>query len=1062
MNRKLQKQYCLDDEIKKRAYYILLGLLFLPFSFMGQEVIINDVTFTKIPDDLQLVARDTVTNKGSVIIEGQVDFNLTPYNEVQIKVFREGNIYGTLLTQSLFYTNDLAPFNFIISIDAELANYSFEINGIVGGSPTIITNVVDVVAGDVYVIQGQSNGVAVDIVNQEDRMDFSNSANENISNFIRVFERQNVDTSRNQWFVGQGDRNGGVNGNTGQWGLKLAKMLIDFNQIPVAIFNGAVGNMTVSDFLAPVDYETSQESNYGKLYYRLNKTRLKESVKAIFWSQGEKVGDADEYESIFNQIKSSWLIDYPNIKKTYIFQTKNGCSFFAPNDPNSINLHKIKEAQRQLAYKNNDIHIMTTSALKQADESGNQYFDYCHFLFTDGYEEFAKRIFELVQRDFYGGGSSAEIEPPMIMDAYLTNNTTLVIDTDALALLNNSVPISYFTLKNSDGSTSSTSISNITTSENKIIFSLSNYPGESVTISYYGPPAGVQGDFITNSNNLELICFYKYPIDTSRFTVWNGLNWSNNLPDLSKYAIIDGTYSAIDGNIVANNLTINSGKNLDFDNGTINSVLVYGDLTVDGSFTVGDTESLVIKDVNAELNINGTFIKKERTTILKNSYDVTYWSSPVENAIVGAVFPDVDSNRIFYMDPTQENPNYIGQYYRYRHWFNTSPSDSMISGKGFSVDGNTNGTYPNEIMEVDFEGKPNYKDISISINTFSTVIDDADRTNLLGNPYPTAIDADLLIQENTEIFDGTIYLWSHNTEFNNGEYEEADYFAYNELGSNYSEIGSPYYIGSGQGFMILANGSSVFNFRNLMQVENNNNQFYKLENSKLKQENKAGKDRIWLKLTNNNKLSKEILIGFSEKATDGVDFGFDSKLLNNDASLTFYSLIDNNKYTIQGMDMFSEHRIVNLGFYTVEASEFTIGITQKEGVLNEHEILLTDNKLNIKHNLNQSNYIFNQTELGDFPDRFTLKFTSSILGVDDIENENIFNIVNTDGRFIIDTNKIIKELKIYDILGRLLYHDKPNQQGLELKIDKIQNGTILIVQVKLENDAILSKKIILY
>ena len=64
-------------------------------------------------------------------------------------------------------------------------------------------------------------------------------------------------------------------------------MLMDDLQIPIAIFNGAHGGQPIEFFQAPGDYKTSTSSNYGRMYYRLNKTRLKENVRAILWSQGE-------------------------------------------------------------------------------------------------------------------------------------------------------------------------------------------------------------------------------------------------------------------------------------------------------------------------------------------------------------------------------------------------------------------------------------------------------------------------------------------------------------------------------------------------------------------------------------------------------------------------------------------------------------------------------------------------------------------------------------------------------------------------------------------------------
>ena len=1046
----------LDHIFKKKVkqlnlYQIALVLWFLPYSFFGQ------VTFSEIPKDKQLVARIGTTYKGNVVIQGQVDNTSTPYQSIQVNVFRNGSPYGSSYNQTLSYTGNLASFNFNISIDAELANYSFEVNGMIGGTPTTITLPAgtgnDVVAGDVYIIQGQSNAEAK-------KQPESISANGNQSNFIRVYASGTVNSTKlvndqDSWFIGNGDVDGGATGNTGQWGLKLAKEIIDKYAIPVAIFNGATGNRDINHFIAPPDYQNSLDSNYGRLFYRLDKTGLKESVKAIFWSQGENDARPDvntstlEYVNLFNDLKASWLNDYLNIEKFYIFQTKSGCG---PNADK--NIMKIKEAQRQLAEADNSIHIMQTTGLNYAND--------CHFYFTGGYESFASRIFKLVDRDFYSGNSDADIETPNIRGVYLTSETTLIVETDAESLTNNSIPTSVFALENGGGA----SISSISVDSNKIIFQLSSKPDASATISYLGLNYTLNStNLIINSKGIEMVCFNKISIDVSLNTVWDGSFWSHNEPIPTMNAIISGNYTISNGNIDALDITINSGFTLDFDNGTTNNVVVYGDLIVDGSLIIGDTESLLIDDVNAIVTINGTFEKKEKTTNLKSNYDVTYWSSPVENPTISSTFPNVDANRIFYMDPTAENPIYTGNYFRYRHWFTADPSEQMIPGMGFSVDGNTSGAYPNEIMGVSFSGKPNYKDISVPINTFSSVVDDSDVTNLIGNPYPAAIDANQLIQDNSSKFDGTIYLWSHNSDYVSGEYEVADYLTYNLSGPNSSEITDPYYIASGQGFMILATGNgSTFDFKNSMQVVNENNQFFKSSENKKNKSPDKEKDRMWLALVKDGTKKKEILIGFTKNASKGIDFGFDGKLLNEDTPLNFYSLIDNEKFVIQGQSSFTRATTINLGFDTNESTgTFTISIAKIEGKLKNAHVYLEDKVLNITHDLNKSDYTYEQTEAGEILDRFVLKFNNRGPMGRENNRKNNFKVYKTGHSSIaIRSDRIINKVKVYDIYGRLLMVNNVKSKTTELNTGKIRKGTILLIEAVFENGDVMRKKTIEY
>ncbi|HJN06712.1 MAG TPA: sialate O-acetylesterase, partial [Bacteroidales bacterium] len=376
---------------------------------------ISQVTFISIPLDKQLIGRDPITNLGNIAIDGEVDNSNISYDSILIEVFRN-NILHQKTSQFLSYSSHIASFNFNISIVAELVNYSLKIYGKSGSIATLQKQVDSIVAGDAYIIQGQSNAEA--------RM-LSGSANSNQNEFIRVYANgthfKDTLLNNDNWYIGEGDGNRNTNGNTGQWGLKLARMLIDSLNIPIAIFNSGHGGKDIAFFQAPSDYQTSQESNYGRQYYRLNKTGLKDFVRAVFWSQGTWDGEnysntsTLEYKNYFLSLKSDWLRDYPSLEKYYIFQTKNGCGGF---------LHKIKEAQRQLAFENQDISIMSTAALIH-------YEDDCHFPFINGYESFAKRIFPLVLRNFYGITTSNEIDPPMIVSANLINDTTLIVETDA-------------------------------------------------------------------------------------------------------------------------------------------------------------------------------------------------------------------------------------------------------------------------------------------------------------------------------------------------------------------------------------------------------------------------------------------------------------------------------------------------------------------------------------------------------------------------------------------------------------------------------------------------------
>jgi len=351
---------------------------------------------------------------------------VTPSNEtfesfdyMTVKLYKNNNLINSF-DNSLNYQNGVAPFNFQININSELSKYSVEIFTNKNGSQQQIGNINDIVTGDVFVIQGQSNATA---------LAYSGSSNSYLSDYVRVFSGGHRSSSGllsdNQWHYGQGDGNEDSSGNTGQWGLVLAKKIIDELQIPIAIFNGADGGKPISFFQRPADYQSSTSSNYGRLHYRLDKTGLKDSVRAILWSQGEADSfsnglSTSAYKIAFNGLKTSWLDDYESVQKIFIFQTRDcDCGTI------SSGRKKIKEAQRQLAEDYSNIYIMGTSGI-------SVHSDNCHFPFSNGYELFGQRIFKPLMKSIYNFNYASEIDPPLILSASLTQNQTLVIETTSI------------------------------------------------------------------------------------------------------------------------------------------------------------------------------------------------------------------------------------------------------------------------------------------------------------------------------------------------------------------------------------------------------------------------------------------------------------------------------------------------------------------------------------------------------------------------------------------------------------------------------------------------------
>ena len=466
----------------------------------------------------------------------------TAYSEIKVEFLRNGTIVNTY-NNTLTYNQNIANFNFQIPILAELAKYRVKIYvKDLDQQFLLIRDIDDLVAGDVFIVQGQSNAAAVM---------YNGSSGAYQNDYLRVYSGGYTGSSSvlsdDNWYYAQGDGNENSGGNAGQWGLALAKMIKDQLNVPVAIFNGAHGGQPISFFDRPGDYASSTNSNYGRLYHRLNKTGLKNHVRAILWSQGEADSFANglstsQYISEFENLMSYWQEDYSSLEKYYIFQTRDcNCGTI------SSGRKQIKEAQRQLAVENNNVNIMPTTGMQVHS-------DYCHYPFVNGYEKFALRIFPQVMKDIYGLTLQESIYAPMITDISLSGNI-LEIQTNSESLVsNNSNTSALINSLNNDFvfSDSSISIVNFQLDSGKLILNLNQSPSNNTTLSFIGVSSNLE-DNITNGSGIELVSFSDLCISGN----CDGSSGQNSTDQDKKPAIVfveDGNGNVYNGKIYASSV----------------------------------------------------------------------------------------------------------------------------------------------------------------------------------------------------------------------------------------------------------------------------------------------------------------------------------------------------------------------------------------------------------------------------------------------------------------------------------------------------------------------------
>ena len=281
-------------------------------------------------------------------------------------------------------------FELDVPIPAELRAFDVELSARADDVIEPIAEVTDLVAGDLYVVTGQSNAASGQ---------YSGDANVNQTPFIRSFgvnTENGPDTAADtSWHQARGNGAGGPGG-IGQWPIRMARLLSETHQVPIAIFNGARGGRPIDYFQRDDGDPDNLSTNYGRLLTRMRAAGIEDRVRAILWYQGESDGgDFEAHRAGFLELRDDWAEDYPGPERLYVTQLRAGCSG---------NLIRTQEVQRLLADEFDEIAVMSTTALDGHDG--------CHYAYAEGYEELGERYAALLGRDLYGEIPATDVEPP--------------------------------------------------------------------------------------------------------------------------------------------------------------------------------------------------------------------------------------------------------------------------------------------------------------------------------------------------------------------------------------------------------------------------------------------------------------------------------------------------------------------------------------------------------------------------------------------------------------------------------------------------------------------------
>ena len=354
------------------------------------------------PVDNQFYARND-QNTGTLYCNGTLNHAA---DSVFLKVFANDRPFRAENRQ--LATN--RRYAFSIPLKPGLITYRIEFGSVTDGREKLLHSAGNIVCGDAWIIAGQSNALATDTREESPA---------ETSPWIRSYgtPRPNAqDTEDNLWCHPVWKARKGEKAELGYWGMELAKRLVNSQQIPICIINGAAGGTRIDQHQRNRNNPTDPGTIYGRLLWRVRQARLTHGIRAILWHQGENDQGAagpdggygwETYQDYFIRMSGSWKQDFPNVQKYYVFQIwPNACSMGGGNGD------MLREVQRTLPQLYSNMDIMSTLGITPPGG--------CHYPLA-GWAEFARLIQPLMERDFYGRTVHQSITPPNLRQASYTD-----------------------------------------------------------------------------------------------------------------------------------------------------------------------------------------------------------------------------------------------------------------------------------------------------------------------------------------------------------------------------------------------------------------------------------------------------------------------------------------------------------------------------------------------------------------------------------------------------------------------------------------------------------------
>jgi hypothetical protein len=369
-----------------------------------------------------------------------------------------------------------------------------------------------------------------------------------------------------------------------------------------------------------------------------------------------------------------------------------------------------------------------------------------------------------------------------------------------------------------------------------------------------------------------------------------------------------------------------------------------------------------------------------------------FLSSPVNNFAIGSsdFVPGTNDDFFAWDEETNTWLNYkVG----------TNNITHFVDGEGYLV------AYAGDITGV-FTGTFNVGDVAVDLSLTSTK-DGYNGWNLLGNPYPSAIDWSV-VGNHTDTFED-VFAYVYNRDKDGGAgYEEID-------GSQQDA-----FIPANQGFFVKTKANQTFTITNEMRAHGGT--YMKTV---------SADDRIVLRFSGDYYFDQTTirLRNSSQFERDGLDalkmFSFDTEVPQ------IYTLTsDQRGVAINSIPSVDESLVIPIGLLVPSNGMMTITLDELTGEFEHQTILLIDQKTSKIHKLNDAPTYTFEASTGDDPNRFLLKFES--VSVNEIGDASALHIyANGSTVYLNSSENLDARIAFYNITGQQVHGQRLVLDGLK-------------------------------